>query len=69
MVPPTSSGTLPQAVMAAMAVSASLAETRGGIAFFRADDVDQRVRETGQRLAVGLGGADVHVAVTSANRR
>ena len=37
------------------------AETGGGIAFFGGNEVDQVVGVAGQRGAVGLGGADVHV--------
>jgi hypothetical protein len=38
------------------------AEAGGGIALLGRDQVDQPVRVTGQRRAVRLGGADVHVA-------
>ena len=38
------------------------AETGGGIAFFRRNEVDQAVRVTCQRVAVRFGGADIHVA-------
>ena len=38
------------------------AEAGGGIAFFRRNEVDQAVRVTGQRGAIRLGGADIHVA-------
>jgi hypothetical protein len=66
MVPPTSSGILPRAVMAAMQLQRVGDKARGGIGFFRADQVDQVVRKALKVAAVGLGGADVHVANTCA---
>ena len=39
-----------------------VAESRGRVALFRRDQVDQPVRKARQRRRVGLGGADVHVA-------
>jgi hypothetical protein len=62
MVPPTSKGTRPRAVIAAIAAQRVGTEAGRRVGFLRADQVDQVMREFGQGCRVGFGGADMSMS-------